>query len=72
MAATEKRSLKLNLSDREWAVLEELATEKGMNKTAVLRQALRLYQSISIRTNNGEKIYFEDPAKNEKAELLLW
>nr|WP_249809158.1 ribbon-helix-helix protein, CopG family [Bradyrhizobium sp. 150] len=48
----------LNLSEKEMTVLEELAREKGMSKTAIMRQALRLYQLVNVRLNAGEKMMF--------------
>ena len=45
--------------------------EKGLSKTALMRQALRLYQSISTRLDNGEKVFFEHPTTKEKAELMV-
>jgi Ribbon-helix-helix protein, copG family len=67
----EKRTMTLNLSAQEMDVVEQLAGEKGLSKTALVRQALRLYQSISIRLDNGEKVFFEDPTTKEKAELMV-
>ncbi len=66
-----KRTMTLNLSEREMDIIEKLADEKGLSKTALLRQALRLYQSISDRLENGEKVYFEHPRTKEKAELMV-
>lgn len=66
-----KRTMTLNLSDREMVVLEQLATEKGLSKTQLLRQALRLYQSIIERIGQGDKLFFEDSKKAEKAELMV-
>lgn len=51
-------TMTLNLSEKEMAVLEELATEKDMSKTAVMRQALRLYQLVNVRLNAGERMMF--------------
>lgn len=67
----DKRTMTLNLSAQEMDVVEKLADEKGLSKTALLRQALRLYQSISDRLDRGEKVFFEDPATKEKAELMV-
>ena len=39
-----KRTMTLNLTDAEMHVLAELSVKKDLNKTAVMRQALRLYQ----------------------------
>ena len=68
----EKRTMTLNLSVQEMEVVERLAEEKGLSKTALLRQALRLYQSISKRLDDGEKVFVEHPTTKEKAELMVW
>jgi hypothetical protein len=54
----------LMLSDKELAVLQTLATEQGMSQSALLRQALRLYQAwlhpppdlgpTLLETSNGD------------------
>jgi len=60
----------LNLTDQEMVVLDELAQKKDISKTAIVRQALRLYQVVELRIAHGEKLYFEDK-KKEKSELML-
>ena len=52
-------------------VLEELAAKKGMTKTAVLKQALRLYQMVDLRLSEGAKLFVEDEKLNKKAELMV-
>ena len=52
------KTMTLNLSEREMEALEALATEKDMSKTAIMRQALRLYQLVNIRLNAGERMMF--------------
>lgn len=66
-----KRTMTLNLTDKEMQVLDELSAKKGLNKTALLRQALRLYQTVDQRLEQGEKLVFENEDKSEKAELLV-
>lgn len=66
-----KRTMTLNLTDGEMRALEELSARKDLSKTAVLRQALRLYQTVEVRIERGEKILFENEATKEKAELML-
>lgn len=66
-----KRTMTLNLTDAEMRVLDELSARKDLTKTALLRQALRLYQMVDARLHRGEKILFENEATNEKAELML-
>ena len=65
------RSLVLNLSKREMTALEQLAERKGQTKSAVLRQALRLYESLDARVSQGARLVLEAPDKREKAEVLL-
>ena len=48
-----KKTMTLNLSVEEMTALEELASEKELSKTGVIRQALRLYQLIHERTQNA-------------------
>ncbi len=66
-----KRTMTLNLTDREMQVLDELCAKKGLNKTALMRQALRLYQAIDVRLDRGEKLLFENDETKEKSELLV-
>jgi hypothetical protein len=66
-----KRTMTLNLTDAEMNALEELSARKELSKTAVLRQALRLYQTVHMRLEQGEKLFFEDVAKKEKAEVMV-
>lgn len=66
-----KKTMTLNLTDAEMAVLDELSEKKDLSKTAVLRQALRLYQVVNSRIERGEKLFFEDEVKKEKAEVMV-
>ena len=66
-----KRTMTLNLTDAEMTVLEELCARKDLSKTALLRQALRLYQVVDTRLQKGEKLIFEDEAKQSKAEVMV-
>jgi len=66
-----KKTMTLNLTDAEMLALEELSEKKDLSKTAVIRQALRLYQMVNIRIERGDKLFFEDEAKKEKAEVVV-
>jgi hypothetical protein len=66
-----KRTMTLNLTEKEMQVLDELCVRKGLNKTALLRQALRLYQAVDNRLEQGERLIFESDDKSEKAELVV-
>lgn len=72
MTTTRKtKTMTLNLTSEEMMALEVLSDKKDLSKTAVLKMALRLYQMIDVRIENGQKLYFEDDEKKEKAELIL-
>ena len=66
-----KRTMTLNLTEKEMQVLDELCVRKGLNKTALLRQALRLYQAVDNRLEQGVRLIFESDDKSEKAELVV-
>lgn len=66
-----KRTMTLNLTDAEMRVLEELCEKKDLSKTALLRQALRLYQVVEARLEKGGKLFFEDDKTKEKAEVMM-
>jgi len=66
-----RRTMTLNLTDAEMGALDNLSTVKDLSKTAVIRQALRLYQMIDQRSRDGQKLYFEHETTREKAELML-
>jgi predicted transcriptional regulator len=68
---TIKKTMTLNLTDAEMRVLDELCEKKDLSKTAVLRQALRLYQLIESRIEKGGKLFFEDEKTKEKAEVMM-
>jgi hypothetical protein len=69
--APAKKTLTLVLSDAEMGVLESLSSKRSLSKVAVLRQALRLYQTVDVRQQRGEKLFFENERSKEKAELML-
>jgi len=67
----EKRTMTLNLTPAEMEVLEGIARRKDVSKTAVIRQALRLYQLVDVRLSQGEKLFFEDELQKKKSELMV-
>jgi hypothetical protein len=66
-----KKTMTLNLTDAEMRALEQLSDKKDLTKTAVLRQALKLYQLVDVRLEQGGKLFFEDDSTKEKAELMV-
>ena len=71
MRTNEKKSMTLTLTEGEMAVLEELCDKKQLTKTALIRQALRLYRLVDIRVEAGEKLFFEDEMNKKKAEVMV-
>jgi hypothetical protein len=69
--AAAKKTMTLNLTDAEMAVLEDLCAKKDLSKTSLLRQALRLYQLVEVRLDKGDKLFFEDDKTKEKAEVMM-
>ncbi|HVS53592.1 MAG TPA: ribbon-helix-helix protein, CopG family [Opitutaceae bacterium] len=67
----DKRTMTLNLSDTEMDALEQLAQKKDLNKTVVIRQALRLYQMVDQRMREGKKLFIEDELTKDKSELMF-
>jgi hypothetical protein len=67
----EKRTMTLNLTEQEMNVLDQLCAKKDLTKTALMRQALRLYQMVDSRLARGERLFFEDEQKKDKAELMV-
>ena len=66
-----RKTMTLNLTEAEMAVLEELCDKKELSKTVLLRQALRLYQRVEERLERGDRLFFEDEASKEKAEIMM-
>lgn len=66
-----KKTMTLNLTDAEMRVLDELCEKKDLNKTALLRQALRLYQLVESRLEKGDKLFFEHEKTKGKAEVMM-
>ena len=66
-----KRTMTLNLTEAEMKVLEALSEKKDLSKTALLRQALRIYQVIEARLESGDKLFFGDEKTEKKAEVML-
>lgn len=53
-----KRTMTLNLTDQEMEAVERYAAQHDLSKTAILRQALRLYDLVQHRLADGETMQF--------------
>ncbi len=67
----EKRTMTLNLTEAEMQALEALSARKEISKTALLRQAFRLYQAVDARAEAGDKLLFENTEARKKTELII-
>jgi hypothetical protein len=70
-AKEKKRTMTLNLTEREMAALEALTVKKELSKTGVMRLALRLLQAVDAKVHLGHKLMVEDEQTKEKTELVL-
>ncbi|MEQ8505628.1 MAG: ribbon-helix-helix protein, CopG family [Rhodospirillales bacterium] len=66
-----KRTMTLNLTEAEMNAVEQMCDRKGLSKTALVRQSLRLYKSVDDRLSRGDKVFVENADKSEKAELMV-
>jgi len=71
MNDNDRRTMTLNLTPREMAVLEELAAAKDLSKTGVMKLALRLLQAMDAKVRTGQKLFVEDDKTKEKSELVI-
>ncbi|MYA89833.1 MAG: transcriptional regulator [Boseongicola sp. SB0662_bin_57] len=66
-----KRTMTLNLTEAEMNAVEQMCEQKGLSKTALVRQSLRLYKSLDDRLSLGDKVFIESADRAEKAELMV-
>ena len=67
---TTKRTMTLNLSSEEMEAVEAIARRKDVTKTAIIKQAIRLYLLVDTRLGDGDKLFVEDDEK-QKTELAV-
>ena len=66
-----KRTMTLNLTEVEMQTVEQMCKQKGISKTAIVRQSLRLYDSVGNRMLRGDKVFIESADKSEKTEIII-
>ena len=67
---TAKKTMTLNLSSQEMEAIEKIARKKEATKTAIIKQAIRLYLLVDSRLGDGNKLFVEDDDK-QKTELAV-
>jgi hypothetical protein len=56
-----KKTMTLNMTEREMNALEKMAKDKGMTKTQIMRMALRVYQSREYPIDRSKLPPFFNP-----------
>jgi predicted transcriptional regulator len=71
MERLSKKAMTLTLSDSEMELLENLSARKEMTKTAVIRQAIKLYKLVDDKLGDGAKLFLEDVSGKESELMVL-
>lgn len=71
MPATAAQRLTVNLSGEAAEFLEELAEERGISKTEVLRRALATEKFVWDTIREGRRLLVQDPQDNSTHELVF-
>lgn len=50
--------------EKDRALVAAMVVESGMSEESLLRAAIRLYQSVTMRATQGERMVFVDPNGN--------
>lgn len=66
-----KASMTLSLSEAEMGAVDEMATKKGVSKTALIRQALRLYQLLDGKLSDGYRMKLVNPSTGQEDPPLV-
>lgn len=63
------KTMTINLTDHEFEIIEKICEKKGISKTALVRQSIRLYQQLEKRLESGSKLMMEND--KYRKELLI-
>jgi predicted transcriptional regulator len=66
---SDKRAMTLTLSEVEMKALDELCAKKDATKTAIIRQAIRLYHLVDAKLADGAKLLVQE--QDTKSELMV-
>lgn len=70
--ARDKKAVTLLLGDADMEMLEGLAKKKDASKTAVIKQALRLYRTVDSRIESGEELVFRKRMSGGRDHLEIF
>jgi len=65
-----KKTLTLNLTEKEYEALAALSDSLELSKTATLKLSLRMYQNIHSQTLKGWRLDFVDQEGRSHNQLL--
>ncbi len=66
-----KSAMTLSLTSVEMAAVQKMADDKGMSKTAVIRQALRLYEYADAHLSTGHEMQFRNTKTGKVKETIV-
>jgi hypothetical protein len=66
-----KKAMTLTLTDVEMKLLDDLSDKKDLTKTAIIRQAIRLYHLVDSKLADGAKLFIGDSEAEAKSELMM-
>ena len=62
------KTMTINLTDNEFEIIEELCKKRGITKTGLVRQSIRMYQTLIDKVDDG-RIIMDNGLR--KKELLI-
>ncbi len=68
---TDRKTMTLNLPDKEMSILEEMSTRKDVSKTALMRQALKLYQMCDLNWCEGKELAWVLPDGTVEKKIVF-
>jgi predicted transcriptional regulator len=66
-----KRAMTLTLTEAEMKLLDDLSEKKDATKTAIIRQAIRLYHLVDSKLAGGSKLFIGESETGAKSELMM-
>lgn len=64
-------TMTLELTDKEMAVLEQIAQQKDISKRNIMRQALRVYQMMDLKLQEGFEMAWIDKNGNVEKRVIV-
>jgi hypothetical protein len=65
------KNFQIRLGDQVYDILLDAAKRRRISVADVIREALEIYAIGIDYAEQGKKLFWEDPAKGEKAEVLI-